>query len=109
MRPWSNTHAQRFDEEGAYVVLLQHWILACLLRAILVEVFAVQQPQRLLTHMHTSRGAGGLQSIGYVHILGPDVELPFGSANDAGQHVAGVNANAHINIQISLLPGKHGG
>lgn len=85
-------------------MLLQHRILACLLSAIFEEVIAVQQAQRLLTHMHSPRGSCGLQSIGNIHILGPDIKLPLGGAYHAGQHVSRVHANAHVNVQISLLP-----
>lgn len=97
------THAQRLDEEGTYRMLLQHRILASLFGAVLVEILAVQQAQCLLTHMHSPCGSSSLQSIGNVNILGPDIKLPLGGANYAGQHVARVHANAHIDVQVSFL------
>lgn len=63
-------------------------------------------PTQAATSVHSPRHAAALHVVGQRHVVAPHVELPLAQAQHAAQHVAGVNADAHVHIEAGRLANK---
>lgn len=110
-RPQRRSHAERIQQQRLPTMRRRHNevridAIVAQIRVARVTVtglhfvLATERVERGARYMDASGLAARLHVIGQRHVVRPDVELPLAQPQDAAQHAAGVNADAHVQMDV---------